>query len=213
MNEYQQEQLDALKMVRHGLRRLGDARRAHLIEKVRDYMQFRQSVDDFLKRYFNKVCTRTCYRSRISACCARDSIITFFADTVVNALQATPAQLHRMETMLLRVNEGHRCVYLGPNGCTWTIRPVVCAMFLCDHAMNTVFSDAPEARKTWASMRRQEKKFKWPDRPVLFDHLEKVFIDLGCHSTLMHLNLSPGLLRVKENAGLIEKGYRKKAEG
>jgi hypothetical protein len=147
MNEYQQEQLDALKMVRHGLRRLGDARRADLIEKVRDYMQFRQSVDDFLNRYFNKVCTRTCYRSRISACCARDSIITFFADTVVNALQATPAQLDRMETMLLRVNEGHRCVYLGPNGCTWTIRPVVCAMFLCDHAMNTVFSDAPESAK------------------------------------------------------------------
>ena len=50
---------------------------------------------------------------------------------------------------------------------------------------------------------KQEKSFKWPDRPVLFDDLEKLFLDLGCHSTLMHLNLSPGLLRIKKRAGLI----------
>jgi hypothetical protein len=52
-------------------------------------------------------------------------------------------------------------------------------------------------------LRRQEKKYKWPDRPVLFDHLEKVFLDMGYRSSLMHLNLSPGLLRVKRAAGLI----------
>lgn len=203
MNEYQQEQLYALKTVRHGLLRLGDAKRMDLIEAVRDYMQFRHSVQWFLDRHFSDVCTRTCYHSRISACCAKDSIITFFADTVVNALHAAPAQLDHLEAVLRRVNGGHRCVYLGSEGCLWTVRPVVCAMFLCDRAMDTVFRDDPQAGKTWASIRQQGKKFKWPDRPVLFDHLEKVFLDLGYRSTLMHLNLSPGLLRVKKNAGLI----------
>ncbi len=203
MNDYQQEQLDALKTVRRGLGQLGGAKRVELIEAIRDYMQFRQSTDRFLKRHFSDVCTHTCYLSHTSACCSKDGIITFFADTVVNALQATPAQLDRLETVLNRVNWGHRCVYLGSHGCMWTVRPVVCAMFLCDRAMQAVFSDDPEAKKQWESLRRQAKAFKWPDRPVLFDHLERVFLDLGCQSTLMHLNLSPGLLRIKKNAGLI----------
>ncbi|MBC2712707.1 MAG: YkgJ family cysteine cluster protein [Desulfosarcina sp.] len=142
-----------------------------LTEKVSDYMQFRQSVDGFLNRHFNDVCTLTCYRSRTSACCSKDGIITFFADTVVNALHATPAQLDHLETVLGRVNGGNRCVYLGSDGCIWTVRPVVCAMFLCDRAMNAVFSDEPG-------------------------------VNLGYRSTLMHLNLSPGLLRVKKLAGL-----------
>ena len=202
MNDYQQEQLEALKIVRHGLLRLGDEKRIELIETIRNYMKFRHSVDRFLNRHFSEVCTHTCYLSRTSACCSKDGIITFFADTVVNALNATPAQLDRLETVLSRVNGGHRCVYLGSDGCVWTVRPVVCAMFLCDRSMAAVFSDAPEARTAWASLRQQEKSFKWPDRPVLFDHLETVYLDLGCRSTLMHLNLSPGLLSVKKNAGL-----------
>ena len=126
-----------------------------------------------------------------------------FADTVVNVLYATPVQLDRLEAVLNTVNGGHRCIYLGSDGCMWTVRPVGCAMFLCDRAMQTVFSNAPQVGKTWASLRRQEKLFKWPDRPVLFDQLEKVFLDIGCRSTLMHLNLSPGLLRVKKDAGLM----------
>lgn len=202
MNEYQKEQLNALNIVREGLVQLGEAGRMELVDKVHGYMQFRQSVDGFLHRYCSEVCSRTCYRSRTSACCSKDGIITFFADTVVNALHATVAQLDRMETVLRRVNTGHRCVYLGNDGCMWTVRPVVCAMFLCDRAMNTVFDGAPGVKKQWESLRRQEKLFKWPDRPVLFDHLEKIFLDLGFRSTLMHLNLSPGLLRVKQKAGL-----------
>jgi hypothetical protein len=202
MNEYQQEQLEALKIVRLGLSQLGDRKRMELIETIRDYMQFRQSVDLFLKRYFSDVCNHTCYLSRSSACCSKDGIITFFADTVINALHAAPPQLDRLEAVLKRVNGGHRCVYLGSHGCTWTIRPVVCAMFLCDRAMSAVFRVDPEGKKVWESLRRQEKLFKWPDRPVLFDLLEKKFLDLGYQSTLMHLNLGPGLLRVKKEAGL-----------
>lgn len=203
MNDYQIEQLDALKAVRRGLVRLGETKRIELTETTNDYIQFRQSTDRFLSLHFSDVCTHTCYLSRTSACCSKDGVITFFADTVVNALHATPAQVDRLEAALNKVNRGHRCVYLASYGCMWTVRPIVCAMFLCDRAMQSVFSDAPEAKREWNSLCRQAKSFKWPDRPVLFDDLERVFIDLGIQSTLMHLNLSPGLLRIKKNAGLI----------
>lgn len=203
MNDYQIEQLDALKAVRRGLVRLGETKRIELTETTNDYIQFRQSTDRFLSLHFSDVCTHTCYLSRTSACCSKDGVITFFADTVVNALHATPAQVDRLEAALNKVNRGHRCVYLASHGCMWTVRPIVCAMFLCDRAMQSVFSDAPEAKREWNSLCRQAKSFKWPDRPVLFDDLERVFIDLGIQSTLMHLNLSPGLLRIKKNAGLI----------
>ncbi|MDL2275830.1 hypothetical protein LJC22_06870, partial [Desulfosarcina sp. OttesenSCG-928-G10] len=82
-------------------------------------------------------------------------------------------------------------------------RPIVCAMFLCDRAMDAVFLKAPDARTHWEDLRCREKDFKWPDQPVLFDHLEKVFLDLGLRSSLMHLNFSPGLLNVKRKAGLL----------
>lgn len=203
MNDYQQEQLEALQRVRHGLARFSDSDLTRLSGQVGDYLRFRHSVDDFLNRYFSDVCTQTCYLSRTSACCSKDGIIVFFADTVVNALHATTGQLDCLEATLKGVNEGHRCIYLTPDGCMWTIRPVVCAMFMCDRALDTVFGAEPEARLIWEALRRQEKSFRWPDRLVLFDHLEDVFMDLGYRSSLMHLHLSPGLLRVKKEAGLI----------
>jgi hypothetical protein len=203
MNDYQQEQYEALSMVRQGLESMDESRRSALKDETRAYNGFRQVVDDFLQSHFSGVCTRLCYQSRTSACCSKDGIITFFADSVVNALHATPEQLDRMEAALQRVNKGHRCVYLSDEGCIWAVRPVVCAMFLCDRAMETVFGDSPQAEDQWQELRRQEKTFKWPDRPVLFDHLEKVFLDMGYRSSLMHLNLSPGLLMVKKKAGLL----------
>jgi hypothetical protein len=203
MNDYQQEQLQALTVVRQGLRQLNSARRRELRDAIGDYLQFRQTVDEYLTRYFSDVCTQTCYRSRTSACCSKDGIIVFFADVVVNALQSTPARLDRLEAALQRVNPGHRCIYLHADGCMWILRPVVCAMFLCDRATQAVFADEPEALNAWAELRKQARLYKWPDRPVLFDDLEKVFIDLGYHSTLMHLNFSPGLLNVKKKAGLL----------
>lgn len=204
MNDYQKEQLEAFTMVTAGLTRMNDEQRGQLRDATAAYMQFRQTVDRFLDRYFKSVCTHTCYRSRTSACCSKDGILTFFADAVVNAVHAPASQMERLLNGLGRVNTGHRCIYLGEAGCIWTVRPVVCAMFLCDQALNSVFDAAPEARPVWERLREKEKRFKWPDRPVLFDYLEQVFLELGYRSTLMHLNLSPGLLRVKRNAGLIK---------
>jgi len=206
MNDYQREQVNALEAVRLGLAQLGNAGRRQLIDATSDYIRFRQSVDAYLNRHFKSVCTQTCYRSRTSACCSKDGIITFFADAVVNALFASEDALTRMLAVLGRPNHGHRCVYLTDDGCLGTIRPVVCAMFLCDRAMQTVFAAAPEAETEWEDLRREEKSFKWPDRQVLFDDIENVFLDLGFRSTLMHLNFSPGILRIKKLAGLDKKG-------
>lgn len=203
MNDYEREQFEALTIVKDGLSRMDALQRWRLLEATADYMQFRRSVDQFLNRYFNTICTETCFNSHTSACCSKDGIITFFADAVVNALNATTTQLDRLIAVLGQVNTGHRCVYLGADGCLWTVRPVVCAMFLCDRAKKSVFDTTPEASAIWQRLREQEKRFKWPDRPVPFDYLERVFLDMGYRSTLMHLNLSPGLLRVKRNAGLI----------
>lgn len=202
INDYQREQLEALTLVSQGLARMSTAQRRQLGATVADYLRFRQSVDRFLNRHFQAVCTDACFRSRTSACCSKDGIITFFADTVVNALTADPHQLTTLQRALERPNTGHRCVYLGAAGCLWTVRPLVCAMFLCDRAMAAVFDQTPTARDAWEALRRREKRFRWPDRPVLFDHLERVFIDLGFRSTLMHLHQSPGLLRIKLQAGL-----------
>lgn len=203
MNDYQQEQLYAFTIVKAGLSRMDESQRRRLTEATSDYMRFRVSVDRFLDRYFKSICTQTCYRSRTSACCSKDGILTFFADAVINVLTARAIEMDRLIGVLAGVNTGHRCVYLGEDGCLWTVRPVVCAMFLCDRATKAVFEAAPEAGDAWRKLREQEKRFKWPDRPVLFDYLEQVFLDMGYRSTLMHLNLSPGLLRIKRNAGLI----------
>ena len=202
MNDYQQEQRDALRTAREGLARINRSNLNVLKASIGDYLGFRQSVDQFLKVHFSSICTQLCYQSQTSACCSKDGIITFFADTVINALYADPGKLDQMENALKRDNPGHRCIYLTTDGCSWTIRPVVCAMFLCDRAMDTAFTANPRAITIWQELRRQEQTFKWPDRPVLFDHIEQVFMAMGYRSSLMHLNLSPGLLRVKQRAGL-----------
>jgi hypothetical protein len=93
-------------------------------------------------------------------------------------------------------------VYLGPDGCRWKIKPIVCQMFLCEPAKARVFRQYSEAESEWIELEQLRKKFTWPDRPVLFDHIEKYFISLGCSSALMYLHQSPGLLRVKRRSGI-----------
>ena len=54
--------------------------------QIGDYVSFRDEVQTFLSENFSKICDQKCYRSRLSACCYREGIITFFADAVINAL-------------------------------------------------------------------------------------------------------------------------------
>ena len=202
MSAYQFEQLETLSQVRLHLKALSRGEKEKLRALTADYLEFRLRADRFLEAYFGSVCDRSCYQSRLSACCSREGIITFFADVVINLLFSEENERDALADALRSEPSGFKCVYLGPHGCRWKIKPIVCQMFLCEPAKAKVFSKHPEAEAEWTELERQRKSFTWPDRPVLFDLLEKYFIAMGCSSALMYLHQSPGLLRVKNKAGL-----------
>ena len=202
MSDYQIEQLEALLQVRLHLKSLPAGERAGLLDRAADYLAFRSEVDRFLDSHFAGVCDRTCYRSRLSACCSREGIVTFFADVVLNALHSTDAELDDLVRVLKREHTGFKCVYLGEHGCRWRIKPIVCQMFLCAPARTRVFAPDPSVADEWARLEARRKTFTWPDRPVLFDAIEAYFLRAGCASRLMYLHNSPGLLRLKRKAGL-----------
>lgn len=197
MNEYQREQREALRGVRRVLEAMPPAESADLHRAVEPYLAFRRDTADFLGRRFADPCGRRCYQSGTSACCAKDSIIVFFADAAVNALVSPPDRLDALERVLSAPNPSGKCVFLAPGGCRWTIKPIVCEMFLCDAAKARVFAETPEAAAEWEALEARRKSFTWPDRPVLFDDLERRFLEKGLRSSLMHLNFSPGMLRLK----------------
>ena len=199
MNAYQQEQLEALRIVRQGLARLSTSGRRRLDHEIEPYCRFRTSVDIFLDRYLKGICTRLCYRSRTSACCSRDGIIAFFADVVINALTAEKEELDRLEKAIQHPSNEGKCIFLAESGCLWRIKPVVCEMFLCDEAENRVFGKDPGVLNQWVAFKEEKKRFTWPDQPVLFEKLEAFFMASGCSSSLMYIHKSPGLMRIKEN--------------
>jgi hypothetical protein len=203
MNDYQQEQSETLAIARNYLSSLNGNQKESLFEMISEYLSFRKEVDSFLLQYFADICNLKCYQNRLSACCGREGIITFFADIVINVLVSTEEDLNRIGSVLSLNNETEtKCVYLGNKGCLWKVKPIVCEMFLCDSAVKEVFEEFPEAASKWKQFKQQEKLFKWPDRPVLFDHLEEIFIAAGYQSPLMYLHNSPGLLRIKKEAGI-----------
>lgn len=200
MSEYNREQSEAIVLVRHHFRRLSASELAKLKRRIRNYLRFRKEVDRFLQRYFSEVCTQKCYQDHYSACCGREGITAFFADVVINVLMSPDKEIDRLLEVLSLPNLGMKCVYLGKRGCLWRIKPIVCEMFLCEHARKTVFDKDPLALKEWERLKRREKRYTWPNRPVLFDDLETCFIRAGYSSSLMYFHNSPGLLRVKSLA-------------
>jgi hypothetical protein len=70
-------------------------------------------------------------------------------------------------------------------------------MFLCDRAKETVLGKDKNLSDRWEALLQDEKQFTWPDKPILFDDLEELFLEAGLKSPLMYCHLSPGLLRVK----------------
>lgn len=200
MNSYQKEQAESISMVRHRLSSLSPPEIQLLREQMTDYLSFRDAVRGFLSGNFGEACSQKCYQSKLSACCSREGIITFFADVVINVLLSSDADMEELLAVLQKPNNGFKCIYLGPQGCLWKLKPIVCEMFLCDQAQEEVFKENPDARNQWEELKKQEKTYRWPDRPVLFDEIERYFIDAGYSSSLMYLHNSPGLLRVKEQA-------------
>lgn len=200
MSSYQKEQLDTLNLVCRHLERIPDREKMRLLLKISDYRMFRNRVDSFLDQHFKSVCTLKCYQSNVSACCSREGIITFFADVVVNVLVSEESEIKALANALVKPNTGFKCIYLSDQGCMWRIKPIICEMFLCAPAEGAVFKRNPAAYSFWQKLKQREKEYRWPDKPVLFDNLEKYFIDAGYTSPLMYLHNSPGLLRIKERA-------------
>ena len=202
MVEYRLEQLAALETAVRYVRSLSEDQANQLKAKLTEYLEFRDDVDAFLRENFADLCTRTCFESELSACCSKDGIITFFADILINALYASQQEIETLLARLQDRNEGFKCIYLNKNGCLMRIQPIVCKMFLCDRAEKAVFTPNPSLKNQWEGLKEQKKRFTWPDRPVLFDFLEEIVIKAGLSSSLMYLHNSPGLLRVKQKAGM-----------
>jgi hypothetical protein len=200
MTAYNREQLEAIGLVRNYLKMSSSSELSRLTKRIRSYLRFREETDRFLKRHFSDICTHKCYQDRYSACCGREGITTFFADVVINVLMSSEEETDRIVEALQTPNVGLKCVYLGNRGCLWKIKPIVCEMFLCKEARQTVFGQALDVKKRWKRLKRREKMYTWPDRPVLFDDLEAVFIQAGYNSNLMYFHNSPGLLKVKNLA-------------
>lgn len=200
MNSYQKEQSETLSMVQRHIATLSALERQGLESEIADYLLFRDEVDAFLCEHFSNVCTQKCFQNKISACCSREGIITFFGDVVVNVLVSPYTEIHALMTVLQKRNRGFKCIYLGNHGCMWRIKPIVCEMFLCEQAKKEVFQEKPLAGQLWDELKQRKNRYTWPDRPVLFGVLERFFMEAGYSSSLMYLHNSPGLLRVKKQA-------------
>jgi hypothetical protein len=201
-SRYEREHLEAFRLVRGQLDRLPQGEREGLLRRIGPYLDFRSEVRAFQEERFSEVCTAKCFRDGTSACCAREGIAAFFADVVISTLLSTAREIDLLEETLAGSSEGPGCVYLGPSGCLWRLKPIACEMFLCDHARSSVLDGDEAAASRWEALRAQERLFTWPDRPVLFDDLEARFMEAGLESPLMYCHRSPGLLRVKARAGL-----------
>ncbi len=202
MDDYQKDHAEAFEKIQNHWLSLDASTRSALKVSLSGYLAFRKKVDGFLEAHFRKLCTLSCYQSRLSACCTREGVIVFFADAAVECMVSGRSKIDALMDLLARPNEGFKCVYLGENGCAWHVKPIVCQLFLCGKAEREVLEKDAEAKRGWEVLQDEKKAFTWPDRKVLFDDLEKVFIEAGIDSPLMHFHKSPGLIRVKRLAGL-----------
>jgi len=184
-------------MVRKYLGGLSRLEILKLKRRVAPYLRFRTEVRGFQEEFLSETCTRKCFAARTSFCCGREGIATFFADVLINGLFSTEDEVDILLKALRQDRGGFKCVYLAERGCVWRIKPIVCEMFLCDHAKERALSNAPALLASWEDLRSRERQYTWPDRPVLFDELESLFLQAGFDSPLMYFHRSPGLLRVK----------------
>jgi hypothetical protein len=205
ISEYNRDQLLSLQAIDDASPGLPDAEIRSLAASLSPYLEFRRQLEGYQSRYFVDICAASCFSTGLSACCGFESIITFFADHVINYLLSTVEERKRLFSILRQANRSGRCVYLQVTGCLWRLRPISCAMFLCEDARQAVFARCPEAEALWAELREWEKDYTYPTRPVLFDYVERVFRGLAVHSPHMYFHTSLGLLRLKARAGILEK--------
>jgi hypothetical protein len=205
VSTYNRRQTEAILLVRRHLAGLSGDEVSRLKQSMAPYLEFRDEVSSFQAENLAGVCTVRCFHDRTSACCGREGIFTFFADVVMNVLLSTGEQSDRLLETLDEDAGGPDCVYLGDTGCLWRLKPIICEMFLCGHARESVLEKNQPLAKRWEGLRRREKLFTLPDRPVLFDDLESFFLEAGMESPLMYFHRSPGLLRLKAKHGVCRK--------
>jgi hypothetical protein len=181
---------------------LPDFELVRLKENLESYLQFRKALDRYQKQYFDGFCREACFDDKLSACCGFESIITFFADQVITFLLSTWEEIEALFRKLEQPNTTARGVYLGKRVCLWRVSPISCAMFYCAQAKRTVFNEDRRSEAIWGEFGSQEKEYTLPTKRVLFDDLERVFINLGVDSPHMYFHKSPGLLRLKSRSGL-----------
>jgi len=201
--DYRDEQLQNQSIIQDFLRARGEAEIASIRNLCEAYLQFREDVARFQTRTLASYCHDACFQHQRSDCCNKDGIITFFADLVVNAVVSSPREIATLMESLQHPRKDMKCLYLGTQGCRWRIKPIVCEMFVCEHAKQKVFGGSADASETWRGLEKRALSFRWPDRVVLFDEIESRFLAAGVRSSLMYLHNSPGLIRIKKNAGLL----------
>lgn len=182
---------------------MSSAQKSEIEAVISPYIDFRRRLAHFQLLNFGVQCARDCYQNKRSACCGKDNIIIFWADLVINIFLCESDQPDVLSKAIQHPLHTEKCIFLGEMGCLWRIKPLVCAMFLCDMVKEHVLHTQPGFLEDWNRFKHEAKCFRWPDRPVLFDRLEHIFIAMGIRSSLMHLNSSPGMLKVKREAGLV----------
>jgi len=201
-SDYNRRQEQVLRLVRDHLASLPDPERQSLRKCLRPYLEFRDETARFQEEHLSAACTLRCFHDGTSACCGREGILTFFADVVINILLSTDEEVDLLLARLLNDNGGANCVYLGEDGCSWKLKPITCEMFLCDHAREEFRGGDGSRGRLWEELRKREKLYTFPDRPVLFDDLEKLFLEAGIENAMMYCHKSPGLLLLKKKHGV-----------
>ena len=79
---------------------------------------------------------------------------------VVKALQPIVDEINNLEDRLKVDPGGFKCIFLTDKGCLWKLKPIVCEMFLCDHAKNML---------TKADARIMDE---WNELGIPYSHLE-----------------------------------------
>lgn len=200
ISEYNIDQLSAFRDLAEAVNMLNEEEASGLRQAILPYLEFRRELDHFSHIHFEPYCSKTCFETRLSACCGFESIFTFFADQVITYMESKPEEMDAIFRVLDRPNTSKRCVYLGESGCLWRVRPVSCAMFFCDQAKEAILVEQSKALGSWKALQAKEKDFTWPARPVLFDEIEVFFRKKGLDSPHMYFHRSPGLLRIKKKA-------------
>lgn len=203
-SEYNYNQLVTITSISKYLNTLSPELKQSIQAKIEPYLAFRKLTADFHHENFSTICTEKCFIEKTSACCGKEGIIVFFSDIFINLIGDSTLDLDQISPNLQK-DTNEKCVYLTEKGCFWPIKPIICEMFLCDTAKDKVLNKGGKTESDWNHLLEMEKAYTKPDKPVLFDYLEKIFLEAGYKSPLAYFHQSPGLLRVKLKNGLITK--------